>query len=143
VLLLAGGRAIALDLLRSKEVHRFLLNERMLAGLAVIAAAYAAAWMMWRWKESLVEEERQVPAGLVATANAFTLFFVSVDLWEYVGRQASVSGVVSAQQLALSLFWTVYALALISVGIWLRARPVRLFGVGLLYLSVLKVFLFD
>jgi len=31
----------------------------------------------------------------------------------------------------------------LSVGIWKRLRALRLFAMGLLYLSILKVFLFD
>jgi uncharacterized membrane protein len=56
--------------------------------------------------------------------------------WVGAGRE-------SAQQLSLSLFWSVYALAGMSVGIWKRMRPVRLFAIGLLYVAITKVFVYD
>ncbi|MBI3962213.1 MAG: DUF2339 domain-containing protein, partial [Deinococcus sp.] len=143
LLAVAAGKALVLDLLMTPEPFRLLLNTRMLAGAAVIAAAYVAAWLLWRRRVVLAPEERLIPAALTVVANVFTLLFVSLDLWQYLGQIWPRAGRGSAQQLGLSLFWTVYALAAVSVGIWQRTRLVRLFAVGLLYLSIVKVFVFD
>ncbi len=143
LLTLAAARALFFDLPNLTEPIRLLLNERMLGGAAVVAGVCVTAWMLWKNREKLPSEERILPAALAAAANVFALLFISVDLWDYVGMRWSGAGQANAPQLALSLFWTLYALAAISVGIWRRVRPVRLFAIALLYLSILKVFLFD
>jgi len=139
---LAAFRALVVDIPAGAEPFRFLLNERMLAGAAVAAAAGVAAWLLASRHRELTPGERALPWALVLGANAFALVFVSLDLWQYVGRRWVQAGA-SAQQLALSLFWSLYALALMAVGIARRARPVRLAAMALLYLSMIKVFTFD
>jgi uncharacterized membrane protein len=139
LLFITAAKSLAMDL-GTPEPFRLLLNERILSGASVIAAAYVSAWLLWKRPGA---QHRSVPAVLALVANAFTLIFVSLDLWDYLGQRGSGAGRESAQQLALSIFWSVYALAALSVGIWRRGRPLRLFAMGLLYLSILKVFLFD
>jgi uncharacterized membrane protein len=144
----AAVKSLVIDITMRPEPVRLLLNTRMLAGALVIAGAYLSAWLLWQARETLAKdqqfrEEAFLPAALGVLANLFTLLFVSVDLWDYAGVRWPKGGTASAQQLALSLFWTGYALAGVSVGIWKRLRPVRLFAMGLLYLAIGKVFLFD
>jgi len=137
------AKVLFVDLWSSPADFQLLLNTRMLAGAAVILAAYAAAGMLWQRRDALSTEERPMPLAFVLVANALTLIFVSLDLWQSVAVRLPSVGQASAQQLSLSIFWSVYALVSVCVGIWRRSRPVRLFGMGLLYLSILKVFLFD
>jgi hypothetical protein len=142
VLALAAGKALLLDLPRNVEPFRFLLNGRMLAGVAVIVAAYIAAEWLWKRKSRLTADEQSLIPALLTVANFYTLLFVSVDLWQFADR-AWPADRHGAPQLALSLFWTVYALGAICIGMWKRSRPVRLFAMALLYLSISKVFLYD
>jgi uncharacterized membrane protein len=114
----------------------------MLAGASVVACAYLAAHLLWRRRTELTEEESPLVPWLIGAANLLTLVFVSVDLWEFSRQVWSTDGQ-GAAKLSLSLFWTLYAFAAVSVGIWKRIRPVRLFAMGLLYFSIFKVFLFD
>ena len=141
LLSIVAGKALLLDV-ESPEHFRLLLNPRILSGASVVAASYVSAWLLWRKREAVTADERALPAILSLLANALTLIFVSLDLWDYFGRGEALAGR-SAQQLSLSVFWSVYALAAMSVGIWRRIKPVRLFAMGLLYLSIGKVFLFD
>jgi uncharacterized membrane protein len=80
---------------------------------------------------------------LTLVANAFALLFGSVDLYDWTAKNWPSSPLGSAPQLALSLYWTVYAFGAAAAGIWRRNRPVRLSAVGLLYLATIKVFVFD
>jgi uncharacterized membrane protein len=140
VVLGAAAAKIALaDLTIAPEPFGLFANARFLGGAAVVLAAYLAAWALPK-TEGLVTEARP---GLLLVANLLTLIVVSLDLWDYFGRvwQGPEHG--SAQQLALSIFWSLYALVVLSVGIWRRLRAVRLFAMGLLYLSIAKVFLLD
>lgn len=137
------AKALVFDLTTPPEHVSLFLNTRMLAGVLVIAAAYLSAWLFWRDRTKLPAGERPLPATLIVLANVLTLLFVSVDLWDYAGMRWPAGGTASAPQLALSLFWASYAMVGVSVGIWQRLRPVRLCAMGLLYLAIGKVFLFD
>jgi uncharacterized membrane protein len=143
LLAIAGAKALLVDLASPPPQFQLLLNPRMLAGASVIAAAYLSAWRLWRSRDDLRADERVLPAGLALAANAFTLLFVSFELWDYFGRHEAFERGASARQLALSIFWSIYALAAMSVGIWKRVKSVRLFAMALLYIAIAKVFLFD
>ena len=143
LLAVTAVKALFADLPQTLTVFHFLINPRMLSGASVISAAYISAWLLRKERDELSQEETYMPAALAVAANLFTLLFVSFDLWDYVGHSYPAAGRVYAQQLTLSIFWSIYSLAAMSVGIWWRQKPVRLFALGLLYLSIGKVFLFD
>ena len=143
LLTIAATKALLVDLAGPQPHFQLLLNPRMLAGAAVIAASYVSAWLLWRKRGDLTPGESAVPAGLALAANAFTLIFVSFDLWDYFGGRDAFARGASARQLSLSIFWSMYALAAMSVGIWKRMKPVRLFAMGLLCIAIAKVFLYD
>jgi uncharacterized membrane protein len=140
---LTGAKSLFLDIGTTPEPFRLLLNARMLSGASVIAACYLAAWLLSRAQDTLSAGERTVAAALTAVGSIFTLIFVSLDLWDFMGRAWAAASRESAQQLALSLFWSAYGLAAVSVGFWQRTRAVRLFAMGLLCVAITKVFLFD
>jgi uncharacterized membrane protein len=141
VLALAASRALFIDVVPDAVPFDFLFNRRTLAGATLIAAAYLAAWLVWKDRDDEDEVEKAIAGGLIVAANACTLAFVSRDLWQQFAN--AQTGLVSAPQLALSMFWAAYGLAAICVGIWSRQRMVRLFSMGLLYVSIFKVFLYD
>ncbi|UCH33512.1 MAG: DUF2339 domain-containing protein [Armatimonadota bacterium] len=143
LLSIAATKSLFFDLAGHPAPFRLLLNDRLLSGAAVVAAAYVSTWLLQRERENLTPDERVLPTALAFIASLFTLIFVSLDLWDYFGRAEAFAERRSAQQLALSIFWSVYALAVMSVGIWRRVRPVRLFAMALLYVSIFKVFAFD
>jgi len=143
LLLLAAWKSLMWDVGRVDHPEPFLLNLRMLSGGSIIAASALSARLLARAREVLIGSERWMIAGLMGLANFFALLFVSVDLWRHLEAAVPTAGRTSAQQLSLSIFWSIYALALMSVGIWRRARPVRLLALALLFVSILKVFIFD
>lgn len=79
---LAAGKALLFDLTTRPERFHLLFNTRTLAGASVIAAAYLAAWWLWKGREAVAAGERHFPMALSLIANLFTLLFVSVDLWD-------------------------------------------------------------
>ncbi len=143
LLLVAMAKVAFADLLLAPAPFRLLFNTRLLAGMAAVLSAAAATWMLRGARDSITEVEAQLSGALALAANVFALVFVSVDLWDHLGATLSYAVRGSARQLALSIFWSVYALGGLSVGIWQRSRPVRLFAMGLLYLAIVKVFVFD
>ena len=60
-----------------------------------------------------------------------------------LSRGEEMADAAFAAQLALSLLWAFYAGILIGVGIWRSYAPIRLAGIVLIALTVLKVFLVD
>jgi uncharacterized membrane protein len=143
LLSVTAAKALFLDITITPEPFRLLLNARMLSGASVIAAAYVSAWLLWRARETLSTQERAVSPVLALVGNAFTLIFLSLEVWDYVGQTWPIAGRESARQMALSVLWAIYGLGAMSVGIWQRVRPVRLFAIALLYVAILKVFFFD
>ena len=49
----------------------------------------------------------------------------------------------SAIQVTLSVIWTLYAIALVTVGFVTKNRPLRLMSIAIFGVTILKVFLFD
>ena len=133
--------------LDSLETYRFLLNERVLAFGGGIAAMYLAAYILWR------EQENGCPAAekvflpiLLAAANFLSLYVLSVEVFEafyfgYFALPDNIAGNVTS--LALSILWAGYAAILIILGLVRRNRWIRIAGLGLLAIPVLKLFAFD
>ena len=145
-LLLFGVVALRL-LLIPIPAERFLLNPRF-AIFAVTVACFAAALFFVRRNEvSLSDDERNLFAAVGVAVNVFALWALSMEVWDVFGRMqtASSAGIDPglAQQLALSLLWTLYATALIAVGMRNSLPPLRWQGLALFGLVVGKVFLLD
>jgi uncharacterized membrane protein len=143
LLALAALKSLFIDIFVNPVPFRLLLNARMLSGAAVIIFAYLAAWLIWQRRGRLSKQENYLPAMAAFVASLFMLIYVSLDIWQYLDGSWEAATRSSAQQLALSIFWLLYALTAILAGIWKRIRMIRLFAMGLLYLSIIKVFLFD
>lgn len=133
--------------LDSLETYRFLLNWRMLAFGGGIGAMYVAAYVLWRERESgYPPAERVFLPILLAAANFLSVYALSVEVFEafYFGYFAipdSITGNVTS--LALSILWAGYAAGLITLGIWRRSRWLRLAGLGLLAIPIVKLFAYD
>jgi uncharacterized membrane protein len=104
----------------------------------LIASAYLAAYFNWqrRAESTLV---RNLALGLVVLANVATWWLLTLEVVTYFDKLGSENG----KQLALTLLWTLYAIALLAVGIVRGLRPVRLAGLTLIALPVFKLFLVD
>ena len=124
--------------------RQFLLNERF-ATYAVLIACLAAVISSARKQLSSVSSEERGLLGFLAVAsNFFALFSLSLELWDYFGRQSGL-GIDSrlAQHLSLSLLWTAYASALIAFGIHRKSLLLRWQALSLFGFVVIKVFIYD
>jgi uncharacterized membrane protein len=126
-----------------------LLNVRFLSHCMVIAATYVAGFLWWRGRNDLTYEgERAAPVVLVVTANLVTLWALSIQVVEVVFFLADdgmrtfddLGNIIS---LSLSALWTAYAAVLIAVGVARQERWLRVGGLALLAVPVLKLFLYD
>ena len=133
------------------ETFRPVLNLRFLAFSSAIAALYAAAVLeMKRGRtegSAMVALEGVVSLPvLLALANLTTLWLLSAEIIASADSAlfnlpAGVNEDVTS--LGLSLLWAAYAAALIVVGVTRRWRWVRLAGLALLAVPVVKLFAFD
>ena len=125
------------------------LNTYFLSHVLIIAAAYAAAFFWWKNRaETPYEWEVFAPPVLVVAANLLTLWALSVQVDQAVylwvgGPDTTHNAVRNTVSLSLSGLWTVYAAVLIVLGIWKQQRWLRLGGLVLLAIPVLKLFLYD
>jgi len=122
----------------------FLLNARFLT-LCFCAAASLAAFLFAQHSTTELEPgESRAYYVLSLAANLVFFLALSSEVWNLYGRMPSLGidrGL--AQQLALSVLWLCYAMALIVAGAMWKSAPLRWQGLGLLGVTVVKVFLFD
>jgi len=135
------------------ETFRPVLNWRFLAFAAGIAALYALGWLSRRNQEETddlspvaVWDNRTAMPALLALANFATLWLLSAEILTSadsalfdLSRDASEN----VASLGLSLLWAVYAAVLISLGVIRKWRWVRLAGLALLAVPVVKLFAYD
>ena len=145
-------RLLALDTFDvDLDTFRPALNWRFLAFAAGVAALCWAGWMAFRRTGFLgnsieaMERKAALPILLVL-ANALSLWLLSAEIItsaysEFLDLPEDARENVAS--LGLSLLWAVYAAALIVLGIVRRLRWIRLAGLALLAVPVVKLFAFD
>jgi uncharacterized membrane protein len=126
------------------STSEFFLNARFATYLVLIACMVAALLAAREQDAILGDQEATVLAILAVAPNAYAILALSLEFWDYFGRNTlrSVDGHL-AQHLALSLLWTLYASVLILVGVKRQSALLRWQALVLFGLAVAKVFLYD
>ena len=73
------------------------------------------------------------------------LFYVSL-LWVATSELISwldIAGSLQSYKLGLSIFWGVFALYIVSIGIWKHKKHLRIGAIGLFSITLLKLFFYD
>lgn len=133
------------------ETIRPVINLRFLVFGVGVGSLYSALLMVRRRTGLLSfelnkHEEQRASIALFGLANLTTLWILSAevlasadsaffDLSTYASENVSVLG--------LTLLWSIYGAALMVGGIFLQSRWVRLGGLALLSISVIKLFVYD
>ena len=134
------------------DTFRPVLNWRFLAFAAGIAAFYTAGWMSYRAKEAPESspvapwENRAALPALLSLANLATLWLLSAEILASAGSDLfnlSTDASENVASLGLSLLWAVYAAVLIVLGVVRRWRWLRVGGLALLAVPVVKLFAYD
>jgi uncharacterized membrane protein len=117
----------------------FLLNARLLTWLLSAACLAAAAWFARGREEDYFTGEEILYGTAVVAANAVTVFALSVEIWDALGRMQQPLGMSAgdARALALALLWIAYGTALVVAGFlrdvpglrW-QGLPLMLFAAG-------------
>ena len=139
------------------ETFRPVANWRFLAFAAGIVALYAAGWMRLRNRVGAgpspddavtVEmwDQRAAFPALLALANIATLWLFSAEILASADSDLfdlSRDAEENVSSLGLSLLWALYAAVLIVLGVVRRWRWVRVAGLALLAVPVIKLFAYD
>ncbi len=121
-----------------------LWNARVGAVAMLIALLYVVAALYRRAEADLPDEAPGMRAAYLIAANVMTVLLASAEVNSYWYSRAGFDATANlALQASLSILWAVYGTALIVVGIVRRYRPVRYLAIGLLSVTILKVFLSD
>jgi uncharacterized membrane protein len=140
--------------------HTFVFNRTM----GVFAVFIVALWLIvraFRRSSEAFEEAAAVHHVAIVAANVLAIIALSAQaagyyeakLAEEFGRAGaaaltadaitSLQNLELAKQLSLSVVWAVYACGLLVAGYMRRLRLLRVMGLALLSVTVLKVFIWD
>jgi hypothetical protein len=103
-----------------------------LAGQRVAQLGLARPGSPWQWYPAAVH------VYLVALLSAEL-----VQLFVWLGGGSVVTWKGLAQKVGFSVLWGVYALALVGRGIWRKRKVLRLLGIALFGITLVKLFVFD
>ncbi|MEM6362060.1 MAG: DUF2339 domain-containing protein [Bacteroidota bacterium] len=96
----------------------------------------------------LIAGYRQIKQGLVKInlETPFELLVAVTVLWVLSSELLNLMdlyGKANSYRLSLSIFWGVYSIALIALGIWKKRKHLRIAAISLFGLTLLKLFFFD
>jgi len=122
----------------------FLLNARFMT-MTICAACFVAAFVFAaRYKPELGNTETQLYYVIAITGNVYFLAALSLEVWDFYGRTTFLALDHSlAQNLALSVLWLAYAVAVLAGGMIRKSAVARWQALALLGVVVVKVFFFD
>lgn len=77
------------------------------------------------------------------TAVTLALFYLTLEIRRLFHGPAEWGAVRDAEQYAISTAWLAFGIALLAVGFMLRSQPARLLALGVIALTIAKVFIID
>lgn len=123
----------------------FLLNARFAAFLVTVLCFAIATWLARPRGDVLDQSEQSLFAAVAVGVNVLALWALSLEFWDLF-RRPGIRFTIDrhlAQQLALSLLWTSYAITLMLTGVHRKIKGLRWQGLVLFGVVVVKVFLYD
>ena len=127
------------------------INWRFLPFATTIASLYAAFWLVRRMRDDLnnpwlPDEARRAPPILFGLATLMTLWILSAEVLASADSalfNLSHSAGENVSILGLTLLWGIYGATLMLAGVLRRWRLIRVLGLALLIVSVIKLFAYD
>jgi uncharacterized membrane protein len=117
--------------------HTPVIHDSTAAGLAVIGLLVVGA------RSRSVPRERLALGAAAGAAAVYLISAIVVDAVEWQSGSLSGTDLWYAGQVALSVCWAFLGLGILVAGLVTRHLPVRVFGLGLLGLATVKVFIVD
>lgn len=144
----AAAKAVLVDtfsLFPDEETYGLVLNAHFGTNAATVGAIVVTSLLFRRLGSSIPERERQMLRWLPATAGALALWSMSLEAIHYFAVREELLGVdqESGVHLTLTVLWAIYGIGVIIVGFLRDVSRIRLVGIALLAVPVIKLFAFD
>ncbi|MEN8151347.1 MAG: DUF2339 domain-containing protein, partial [Planctomycetota bacterium] len=119
-------------------------NGRFVALVLAVAATFAFGRLLVTAGEHTSDGERKLGRFLQWLTALLMFLVLSAEAWLYSKQQAADPQQARfATQMALSVSWSVYAVAMLALGFRFRLRPLRLVALGLFAITVGKLVIVD
>ena len=94
--------------------------------------------------EDWIVAKKYILAILIVTANILTFSILNLEVIKTIDYFfGSIEDLNNIKSLSLSLLWAIYAIIIISAGIIIRLSKVRLAGLGLMFIPIVKLYVYD
>jgi uncharacterized membrane protein len=141
---IAGILTTAAFGVRLRDEHSLFLNARFAVGLAAVLVVFAYYYFIRRLRDECSDGEQRLAIFLGWTGVLLLWLFLSVETYTYCHDTVILHSEARwVAQMALSMTWGTYAIALLAVGFWRGIRPLRLVALALFGLTALKLVLVD
>jgi len=133
------GFADSIDLVSSSRHDLFFtsnLLSRWVAGISVVASLLLVCWLDRTGRVHGIHPKFSRVFEALGILRLFV--FANLELLRFVTQFMRVIEVA-----AFSVLWSLFAVALMTVGVWFRRKAYRLSAIVLLFATVLKVFAYD
>ena len=152
------GKLILFDLIThiSLDNSTPIWNYTVLSFLIGILAIYFSAYITKKWDfenplkikmpdlEDWILPKKYILAILIVTANILTFCILNLEVMKAVDYFfGNIEDLNNIKSLSLSLLWAIYAIIIISAGIIIRLSKVRLAGLGLMFIPIVKLYVYD
>ena len=152
------GKLILFDLIThiSLDNSTPIWNYTVLSFLIGILAIYFSAYITKKWDfenplkikmpdlEDWILPKNYILAILIVTANILTFCILNLEVMKAVDYFfGNIEDLNNIKSLSLSLLWAIYAIIIISTGIIIRLSKVRLAGIGLMFIPIVKLYVYD
>jgi uncharacterized membrane protein len=119
------------------DQYVLLFNIRLLSAIVITVVLGAIVTMIHKHREQLIADEQSLLMFYYIGINATLLWALSLEVTDYYADDES------SRRVGLSVLWLGYACIALVVGIIDKLRFVRQFAIGLLGVTVFKIFLYD
>jgi uncharacterized membrane protein len=111
-------------------------------------ALFAATFFFRQTEDRLVGGLPRISTFFPSFATILLFYLVNIQIADYFSEGPALTfnftrGASFAQDVAYTLAWAVFAIALLAAGVILGNRPTRIASIGLLTVTILKAFLRD
>jgi uncharacterized membrane protein len=136
--------AIVIDLIMPAVLH---FNNTPVGGLFfnTILLAYGLPAVLAIMLALIARTTRPLPYRAVAASTAviLALFYLTLEVRRFFHGEILSGPTSDAEQYAYSSAWLIFGIALLAVGFLLRSQPARLLALGVIMLTIAKVFIVD
>jgi uncharacterized membrane protein len=116
--------------------YHVVINPSFGGFFVCVIALYVTSYLVSRNSSKLLDAERVVLSVLIVAANALSLIALSSEVLTYASAGYG-------QSMGLTVLWAAYGLAMMVVGIMGKWAWVRLGGLVLVSIAILKLFIID